>query len=177
MNYSVIKKFDIANGPGVRVSLFVSGCTHHCKGCFNPETWDFSFGQPFTAETEEEILKALEPSHIRGLTLLGGEPFEPENQERLLPFVRRVRAAYPEKTVWCYTGYLFDEELLGDSPAHCESTLPLLQLIDVLVDGTFVEAKKNLNVRFRGSTNQRIIDVPRSLAENKTVVLDLDDDR
>ena len=177
MNYSVIKKFDIANGPGVRVSLFVSGCTHHCKGCFNPETWDFAFGQPFTADTEDEILKALEPSHIRGLTLLGGEPFEPQNQERLLPFVRRVREAYPEKTIWCYTGYLFDEELLGSSPAHCESTLPLLQLIDVLVDGTFVEAKKNLNVRFRGSTNQRIIDVPRSLAENKTVVLDLDADR
>ena len=177
MNYSVIKKFDIANGPGVRVSLFVSGCTHHCKGCFNPETWDFNFGQPFTEETEAEILKALEPSHIRGLTLLGGEPFEPENQARLLPFVRRVRAAYPEKTVWCYTGYLFDEELLGDSSAHCEATLPLLQLIDVLVDGTFIEGAKNLNIRFRGSTNQRIIDVPRSLAEQKTVVLHMDADR
>ena len=177
MNYSVIKKFDIANGPGVRVSLFVSGCTHHCKGCFNPETWDFSFGQPFTAETEAEILKALEPSHIRGLTLLGGEPFEPENQKRLLPFVQRVREVYPEKTVWCYTGYLFDDELLDSSPAHCEATLPLLQLIDVLVDGTFIEAEKSLNIRFRGSTNQRIIDVPRSLAEQKTVVLNLDADR
>ena len=111
MNYSVIKKFDISNGPGVRVSLFVSGCTHHCKGCFNPETWSFDFGQEFTADTEEEILEALRPDHIRGLSLLGGEPFEPQNQARLLPFVKRVREAFPEKTIWCYTGYLLDTEL------------------------------------------------------------------
>lgn len=177
MNYSVIKKFDIANGPGVRVSLFVSGCTHHCKGCFNPETWDFAFGQPFTEDTEREILEALQPDHIRGLSLLGGEPFEPQNQGPLLSFVRRVREAYPEKDIWCYTGYLFDRELLGDSPAHQETTVPLLQQIDVLVDGVFIEAQKNLSIRFRGSSNQRIIDVQQSLKENRTVVLDMDANR
>lgn len=174
MNYSVIKKFDVANGPGVRVSLFVSGCTHHCKGCFNPETWDFNFGQEFTEETENEILEALKPGHIRGLSLLGGEPFEPVNQRRLLPFIRRVREVYPEKDIWCYTGYLFDEELQGDSPANIETTMPMLQLIDILVDGVFIEAEKNLNLRFRGSNNQRIIDVQRSLTENSTVVLEMD---
>lgn len=177
MNYSVIKKFDIANGPGVRVSLFVSGCTHHCKGCFNPETWDFAFGQPFTEETEAEILEALKPDHIRGLSLLGGEPFEPQNQGPLLDLVKKVRAAYPEKDIWCYTGYLLDEELLGNSPAHQETTIPLLQHIDVLVDGVFIEAQKNLSIRFRGSSNQRIIDVPTSLKEHRTVVLDLDSGR
>ena len=174
MKYSVIKKFDVANGPGVRVSLFVSGCTHHCKGCFNPETWDFNFGQEFTEETENEILAALKPGHIRGLSLLGGEPFEPTNQRRLLPFLRRVKEVYPEKDLWCYTGYLFDEELQGDSPANIETTLPMLQLIDILVDGVFIEAEKNLNLRFRGSNNQRIIDVQRSLTENRTVVLEMD---
>lgn len=174
MKYSVIKKFDVANGPGVRVSLFVSGCTHHCKGCFNPETWDFNFGQEFTEETENEILAALKPGHIRGLSLLGGEPFEPTNQRRLLPFLRRVKEVYPEKNLWCYTGYLFDEELQGDSPANIETTLPMLQLIDILVDGVFIEAEKNLNLRFRGSNNQRIIDVQRSLTENRTVVLEMD---
>ncbi len=174
MNYSVIKKFDVANGPGVRVSLFVSGCTHHCKGCFNPETWDFNFGQEFTEETENEILAALKPGHIRGLSLLGGEPFEPTNQRRLLPFLRRVKEVYPEKDLWCYTGYLFDDELQGSSPANIETTLPMLQLIDILVDGVFIEAEKNLNLRFRGSNNQRIIDVQRSLTENRTVVLEMD---
>lgn len=177
MNYSVIKKFDVANGPGVRVSLFVSGCTHHCKGCFNPETWDFRFGQAFTEETENEILAALKPDHIRGLSLLGGEPFEPVNQRRLLPFLRRVRKVYPEKDIWCYTGYLFDQELQGDSLANIETTLPMLQLIDILVDGVFIEAEKNLNLRFRGSNNQRIIDVQRSLTENRTVVLAMDRER
>ncbi|MDD5952222.1 MAG: anaerobic ribonucleoside-triphosphate reductase activating protein [Oscillospiraceae bacterium] len=177
MNYAKIKKFDISNGPGVRVSLFVSGCTHQCKGCFNKEAWDFCYGQPFTEETENEILEALKPDFIRGFSLLGGEPFDPRNQGRLLPFVRRVREMYPQKTIWCYTGYLYDEELLGDSPAHTEYTLPLLQLIDVLVDGVFVEELKNLNVRFRGSTNQRIIDVPHSLMEQRTVVLDMDSGR
>jgi anaerobic ribonucleoside-triphosphate reductase activating protein len=177
MNYSVIKKFDISNGPGVRVSLFVSGCTHHCKGCFNKETWDFCFGKPFTEETEEEILAALAPDHIRGLSLLGGEPFEPQNQSRLLPFVRRVREQFPDKTVWCYTGYLFDSELLGESRAHTEDTIPLLEQIDILVDGVFIEEQKNLNIRFRGSENQRIIDVPSSLQQQRTVVLDMDNDR
>lgn len=177
MNYSVIKKFDISNGPGVRVSLFVSGCTHHCKGCFNPETWSFDFGQEFTADTEEEILEALRPDHIRGLSLLGGEPFEPQNQARLLPFVKRVREAFPEKTIWCYTGYLFYTELLGEHPVHTKDTLPLLQQIDVLVDGVFLEAKKNLNIRFRGSENQRIIDVPHSLATGHPVLLNMDTER
>jgi anaerobic ribonucleoside-triphosphate reductase activating protein len=177
MNYSVIKKFDISNGPGVRVSLFVSGCTHHCKGCFNKETWDFCFGKPFTEETEEEILAALAPDHIRGLSLLGGEPFEPQNQSRLLPFVRRVREQFPDKTIWCYTGYLFDSELLGESRAHTADTLPLLEQIDILVDGVFLEEQKNLNIRFRGSENQRIIDVPSSLKQQRTVVLNLDNDR
>lgn len=174
MNYSVIKKFDIANGPGIRVSLFVSGCTHRCKGCFNPETWNFDFGQEFTEATENEILEALKPSHIRGLSLLGGEPFEPENQKCLLPFIRRVKEMYPDKDIWCYTGYLFDKELQGDSPANQNTTMPLLQMIDVLVDGVFIEEEKNLNLRFRGSNNQRIIDVPQSLIENHTVVLEMD---
>lgn len=177
MNYSVIKKFDISNGPGVRVSLFVSGCTHHCKGCFNPETWSFDFGQEFTADTEEEILEALRPDHIRGLSLLGGEPFEPQNQARLLPFVKRVREAFPKKNIWCYTGYLLDTELLGEHPVHTKDTLPLLQQIDVLVDGVFLEAKKNLNIRFRGSENQRIIDVPHSLATGHPVLLNMDTER
>lgn len=178
MNYSVIKKFDIANGPGVRVSLFVSGCTHHCKGCFNPETWDFSFGQPFTDETEREILNALQPDYIRGFSLLGGEPFEPSNQQRLLPFVKRIKETYPQKDIWCYTGYLLDQELQNpDHPVHCAATEPLLQCIDILVDGIFIESQKNLNIRFRGSTNQRIIDIPQSLATGRTVVLQLDANR
>ncbi len=156
MNYGEIKNFDIANGEGVRVSLFVSGCTHHCKNCFNKETWDFSFGKPFTAETEALLLKELAPDYINGLSLLGGEPFEPQNQAALLPFLRRVKAQFPQKTIWCYTGYLFDTELLADSR-------------DVLVDGEFVQALYNISLQFRGSSNQRIIDVPKSLASGTVV--------
>lgn len=171
MNYAEIKKTDIANGTGVRVSLFVSGCTHHCKGCFNAETWDFHYGKEFTEQTEEELMQALKPRFITGLTVLGGEPFEPDNQRRLVPFLKRVRAAYPEKTIWCYSGYLLDEELLKESRARCEVTDEMLSLLDVLVDGEFVLEKKDISLRFRGSANQRVIDVPKTLREGKITVL------
>ena len=164
MYYGEIKNCDIANGPGVRVSLFVSGCTHRCRGCFNPETWDFKNGQPFTEETENELLDLLAPDYIEGLTLLGGEPMEPENQRALLPFLRRVRAAYPHKSIWCYTGYTYERDLLAPSRARCEATGEMLSLIDILVDGEFVESEKDISLAFRGSRNQRIIhlkDEPR----------------
>lgn len=169
MNYAEIKTCDIANGEGVRLSLFVSGCTHHCKNCFNPETWSFDYGKPFTAQTEEYLLGELKPGYIEGLTLLGGEPFEPQNQRALLPFLRRVKAKYPSKTVWCYTGYLFDKELLSVSRARCECTDEMLSLIDVLVDGEFVQELYNISLQFRGSSNQRIIDVKKSLSQGKVV--------
>lgn len=169
MNYGEIKNFDIANGEGVRVSLFVSGCTHHCKNCFNPETWNFDFGKPFTAETENLIIDELAPEYINGLSLLGGEPFEPSNQASLLPFLRRVKELYPDKTVWCYTGYLFDKELLSPSRARCEHTDEMLSMIDVLVDGEFVQELYNISLQFRGSSNQRIIDVKKSLALDETI--------
>lgn len=171
MNYAEIKKTDIANGTGVRVSLFVSGCTHHCKGCFNAETWDFNYGKKFTKETEEELLQALKPDFIAGLTLLGGEPFEPDNQRRLLPFLKKVRETYPQKNIWCYTGYLLDEELLTESRARCEVTDEMLSLLDVLVDGEFVLEKKDITLQFRGSSNQRVIDVPKTLQEGKIIAL------
>ena len=174
MHYGEIKKTDIANGEGVRTALFVSGCTHHCKGCFNQETWDFKYGKEFTEETEEEILSALAPANIAGLSLLGGEPMEPGNQRALLPFLRRVKGTYPEKTIWCYTGYLFDKELADGGRARCEATDEMLSLIDVLVDGEFVQEKKNISLRFRGSENQRVIDVQKSLKEGKTVEKELD---
>lgn len=170
MNYASVKAVDIANGPGVRVSLFVSGCTHHCKGCFNPETWSFSYGKPFGTQTEEYLISLLKPKYIRGLTLLGGEPFEPQNQRALLPFLRRVRLEMPDKDIWCFTGYLLDRELLAPSRARCEVTDEMLSLIDVLVDGEFMEEKKNISLRFRGSENQRIIDVPESLREEKIIM-------
>ena len=169
MNYGEIKNFDIANGEGVRVSLFVSGCTHHCKNCFNPETWNFDFGQPFTEETEELILKELAPDYINGLSLLGGEPFEPSNQAVLMPFLRRVKELFPNKTIWCYSGYLFDKELLSESRARCEYTDEMLSLIDVLVDGEFVQELYSITLQFRGSSNQRIIDVKKSLQSGKVV--------
>lgn len=169
MNYGEIKKTDIANGRGVRVSLFVSGCTHHCPGCFNQETWDFGYGQEFTEETQEELLEALSPAYIAGLSLLGGEPLEPGNQRALLPFLRRVKEAYPQKDIWCYTGYLFDQELLVDGRPRCEVTDEFLGFLDVLVDGEFVQEKKNISLRFRGSENQRVIDVKRSLKEGGVV--------
>jgi anaerobic ribonucleoside-triphosphate reductase activating protein len=164
MNYGTIKKTDIANGSGVRVSLFVSGCTHHCKGCFNPETWNFGYGKPFTKETEEELLKALSQSYINGLSLLGGEPMEPDNQRVLLPFVKRFKELFPQKDIWCYTGYDYEKELLCDSRARCECTDELLSYIDVLVDREFIEELKDISLQFRGSSNQRIIDVKASIA-------------
>ena len=170
MNYGTIKKTDVANGPGVRVSLFVSGCTHHCKGCFNPETWDFDYGAPFTKETEDMLIAALAPSYIRGLSLLGGEPMEPANQAALLPFLRRVRQVYPDKTIWCYTGYDYETQLLAGQVGPWEVTHELLGLLDVLVDGKFILEQKDLNLPFRGSSNQRIIDVPASLAQDKVVL-------
>lgn len=173
MNYGEIKKFDIANGEGVRVSLFVSGCTHHCKGCFNEETWDFCYGRPFTEKTEQEILSALGQDFIDGLSLLGGEPFERQNQRVLLPFLKKVRSLYPKKNIWCYTGYLYDEELLKDSRARCECTEEMLSMIDVLVDGEFVEELKDISLPFRGSSNQRIIDVKASLENGKIQIYQL----
>ncbi|WP_455716147.1 anaerobic ribonucleoside-triphosphate reductase activating protein [Anaerosporobacter sp.] len=170
MNYGEIKKYDIANGEGVRVSLFVSGCTHHCKGCFNHETWDFTFGKKFTVDTEKEILEALDHSFINGLSLLGGEPFERQNQEALLPFLHKVREKFPQKNIWCYTGYVFEDELLSESRARCEYTDEMLSLIDVLVDGEFIEERKDITLAFRGSSNQRIIDVKESLKQNQTIL-------
>lgn len=169
MNYGEIKNCDIANGEGVRVSLFVSGCTHHCKNCFNAQTWDFSFGSPFTKETEEMILSLLAPDYINGLSLLGGEPFEPDNQRALLPFLKRVRAQYPDKTIWCYSGYTLESDLLSESRARCEVTDEMLSCLDVLVDGEFIEEQKNISLAFRGSENQRVIDVPKTLASGNLV--------
>ncbi len=159
MYYSAIKKTDIANGTGVRVTLFVSGCRRHCKGCFNPETWSFTNGQPYTAETEREILAALAPSYVNGLTLLGGEPMEPENQPVVLHLVRLVRQTMPEKDIWCYTGCTLEKDLLPGGAYHTAATNELLQTIDILVDGAFEESQKDLRLLFRGSANQRLIDL------------------
>ena len=172
MYYGEIKNCDIANGVGVRVSLFVSGCTNHCEQCFQPETWDFTYGKPFTRQTEETLLSLLAPSYIDGLTLLGGEPFEPENQPGLLELSRRIKAAYPEKSIWSFTGYLFDRDILAKKLGPWEVTQELLSYLDVLVDGPFVASLKNLNLRFRGSSNQRLIDVPASLKTGAVVLWD-----
>ncbi len=170
MNYATIKNCDIANGPGVRVSLFVSGCTHHCKGCFNEVAWDFDYGEPFTQETVDTILAMLKPSYVKGITLLGGEPFEPQNQPALVDMLRQIKANYPEKSVWAFSGYLFDKDILPGKLGAPEITKEFLSYLDVLVDGRFVEEKKDLTLRFRGSSNQRIIDVPASLATGKIVL-------
>ena len=170
MNYSAIKTHDVANGIGVRVSLFVSGCTHHCKDCFNAETWDFAFGDPFGDAQVQQILEALKPDYIKGFSLLGGEPFEPQNQHVLAPLLKKIKQAYPNKTIWCYSGYLLDTELLSKSRARCEVTDEMLSCIDILVDGEFVAEKKDFNLRFRGSSNQRIIDVPATLQAGKVVL-------
>ena len=170
MNYATIKNCDIANGPGVRVSLFVSGCTHRCPGCFNEVAWDFNYGEPFTQETIDTIVKMLQPAHIKGLTLLGGEPFEPQNQGSIVELLRQVKAKYPEKTVWAFSGYLFDKDILSGKLGEWEITKEYLSYLDVLVDGPFVQAKKNLNLRFRGSENQRLIDVPASLAAGEVIL-------
>lgn len=157
MNYGAIKKCDIANGPGVRVTLFVSGCRHHCKGCFNAVAWDFNYGQPFTDKVANEILDALAPDYIQGFSLLGGEPFEPENQRVLVKLLRLIHAAYPSKDVWCYSGYLYDVDMIPGGKIYTEVTKEMLSYIDVLVDGEFIEAEKDLSLAFRGSRNQRIL--------------------
>ncbi len=169
MNFGAIKKNDIANGSGVRVSLFVSGCTHHCKGCFNAETWDFNYGEPFTENTEKEILDALAPEYISGFSILGGEPFEPENQQALVGLLEKIKEEYPEKNIWCYSGYTL-EELLGESRGRCGHTDKMLSMIDVLVDGEFVEEKKNISLRFRGSENQRVINLKETLKSGEIVI-------
>lgn len=173
MYYGEIKKFDVADGPGIRVSLFVSGCRNHCKGCFQPETWDFCFGHPYTEETEKEILASLSPGYVQGLTILGGEPFEPENQAVILPLLRKVRSSYPSKDIWIFSGYRLDDEILkkGVHP-NTEYSEEILSLIDVLVDGRFVEEKRNLSLIFRGSENQRLIDVRKTLSSGEVVLWD-----
>ena len=171
MYYGMIKKSDVADGPGVRVSLFVSGCRHHCEGCFNAETWDFKYGDVYTAEVEDEILRAMEPSYISGFTFLGGEPMEPENRPFVFSLAKKLREKYPEKTIWLYSGYLFDTEMLEWAKTD-EIVKNLLPLIDVIVDGEFHIKEKNLGLKFRGSENQRLIDVQKSLAEGKTILCD-----
>jgi len=170
VNYAIIKKMDVANGPGLRVSLFVSGCTHYCKECFNKEAWDFNYGEPFTEETIENILTYLKNDHIAGLSLLGGEPLEHENQKGLLPLLRKVKEMYPFKTIWCYSGYDFEKDIKGRMLNEWEETKELLTYLDILVDGEFQIDKKDLNLRFKGSSNQRIIKVPESLQTNKIVL-------
>ena len=170
MNYATIKNCDIANGPGVRVSLFVSGCTHHCKGCFNEVAWDFNYGQPFTQQTIDMILDMMKPDYIKGITLLGGEPFEPQNQPALVDLLRQIKAAYPQKSIWAFSGYLFDKDMLAGRLGDQAITNEFLSYLEVRVDGRFVEEKKNLSLRFRGSENQRLIDVPASLATGNVVL-------
>ena len=173
MNYANIKYCDIANGDGVRTSLFVSGCTHHCTGCFQPETWAFSYGEPFTREVEDAIIESMRPRHIAGLTVLGGEPMEPENQEALAPFLARCKQELPEKTIWLYTGDVWEDLVLGG--ARCTLDTPeIMECIDVMVDGLFVEELKDITLRFKGSSNQRIIDVPASLAAGAVQLLQED---
>lgn len=170
MNYAEIKNCDIANGPGVRISLFVSGCTHHCKGCFNEVAWDFDYGTPFTQATIYKIIEMMRPSYIRGLTLLGGEPFEPQNQGPIVELLRQIKEKLPGKSIWAFSGYLFDRDILSGRLGDWKITQEYLSYLDVLVDGPFVEEKKDLSLRFRGSENQRIIDVPASLRQGKLVL-------
>lgn len=172
MNYGELKKTDIANGNGVRVSLFVSGCTNCCPGCFQPETWNFDYGQPFTAQSADEIFQALRPAYIQGLTLLGGDPFEPANQRELVGLLERIRKELPAKDIWCYTGYVLDQDLLEGGRRHIEVTDRMLDCIDVLIDGPFIESLKDLSLTFRGSSNQRLIDLPASLAAQEVVLFD-----
>lgn len=176
MHYSTIKDCDIANGIGVRITLFVSGCTNHCKNCFQPQTWDFDFGEPFTEETEEKLLEMLKPDYINGLTLLGGEPMEPQNQRALVPFLKRVRKAYPNKNIWCFTGFTYEVLKTDGSRPRCEVTDEMLSLIDVLVDGRYVDELKDLTLQFRGSSNQRLIDMVKT-RENGEVTLLPNNDR
>lgn len=170
MNYADIKRCDVANGPGIRVSLFVSGCTHHCKECFNPETWDFNYGSPFTENEIEQIIEYMSPDYIKGITILGGEPFEHPNQQGLLPLLRRIRNVYPEKNIWCFSGYDFEKDILGRMVKEWEETEEMLSYIDVLVDGEFMVDKKDLTLVFKGSSNQRTILVQESLRNNEIVL-------
>ncbi len=172
MNYATIKSYDVANGPGVRVSLFVSGCTHACKGCFNAEAWDFNYGAPYTAETEQQIIDFLSPWYIRGFSLLGGEPFDPQNQKMLVSLLQSIHQLYPDKTVWCYTGYDYEKDLLAGRLGPWEITRDMLACIDVLVDGEFHIDEKDLTLRFKGSRNQRIIDVRASHYADEVVLWD-----
>lgn len=167
MHYAEIKDCDIANGPGVRISLFVSGCTHHCPNCFNQVAWDFDYGKPFTEETISYILELMKPAYIKGLTLLGGEPFEPQNQPAVVALLRRVKEAYPNKSIWAFSGYLFDKDILS---GRLGDTAEYLSYLDVLVDGPFIQAEKDLMLRFRGSRNQRLINVPASLKSGEIVL-------
>ena len=170
MHLGEILTADTANGPGMRVSVFVSGCTNHCPGCFQPQTWDFSYGREYTPVVEDFILHELSGSYYSGLTVLGGEPFEPENQRGLLPLIRRVKRELPEKTIWMFTGFVYDRDLIPGGRKHCEVTEELLESIDVLVDGPFLLAEKDISLRFRGSRNQRLIDMRRTRREGSLVL-------
>ncbi len=172
MNYADIKSIDVANGPGVRVSLFVSGCTHHCEDCFNKETWDFHFGELFGEKEIDTIIELMSHDHIKGFSLLGGEPFEFTNQQGVLPLVRKIKETYPKKDIWCWTGYLFDKDIRDKMMLNWPETRELISYIDILVDGKFEKDKKDLTLRFRGSSNQRIIDVQKSLASNEIILWD-----
>lgn len=170
MNYAGIKYCDVANGTGCRTVLFVSGCRNHCKDCFQPHTWDFAYGEKFDETIENEILNSLKPAYIKGLTLLGGEPFEPENQVALLPFVTKVKELYPKKDIWAFTGYVYDVDLVEGGKKYCEATDALLSMVDVLVDGPFIAEQKNLMLKFRGSENQRVIDIKKTRKEGQVVL-------
>ena len=170
MNYGNIKYYDIANGQGVRTTLFVSGCTNCCEDCFQPETWDFNYGEPFTDEVEEKIIESLKPDFIQGFTVLGGEPFEFSNQRRLVSLLKHIKETYPNKTIWCFTGFVLDQDILDGGRRHCEVTDELLSYIDVLVDGPFMKEKYNISLAFRGSENQRIIDLKKSLQEQEVIL-------
>ena len=173
MNYANIKYYDIANGPGVRTSVFVSGCRHHCPGCFNAVAWDFAYGQPFDKTVRNEVFASCQPDYIAGLSLLGGEPFEPENQRELLPLLREIREKYPHKTIWCFTGFRLEDELLHDgSYPRCEATDGMLACINVLVDGRFVKELKDISLQFRGSRNQRVIDMDRTRETGQVTIWD-----
>lgn len=174
MNYADIKQYDVANGPGVRVSVFVSGCTHYCKGCFNQVAWDFNYGKQFTEETIETVIKYLKPSYVKGLTVLGGEPMEPQNQPAVLSLLQRVKNVYPDKSIWMFSGYDYEKDILGDMWDKVPETKEILSCLEVLVDGKFVEELKNLSLRFKGSSNQRTILVQESLAAGKVVLYDLE---
>lgn len=172
MNYADIKQYDVSNGPGVRISIFVSGCNHHCKGCFNKETWDFNFGKPFTEETIDTIIEYLKPDFIKGLTVLGGEPFEKVNQQCLVPLLKKVKETYPDKDIWCFTGFEFERDILGKMYNNWPETQDMLKYIDTIVDGKFVEELKDLSLRFKGSSNQKTILVKESLKSGELVLWD-----